>query len=190
MTSPTPPSSHSSTPSSASSSSSTTLKTSSPLNPKRALARSPQRVSELEGLEGIPEPSTSSKGSVVITHRRSVSQPLLTLTSSPVSTLTALPTQQESGFLELTRTHSKSSERVDESVWRKKINDILGTPKSGMSQSLASSWWEKQETPKKRKHHSPDEEYARSHAKKVSCSYSSFFGRCGRSAGGCRLTVT
>jgi hypothetical protein len=157
----TPPSSGSSTPASSA------RRTFSPFGRRQALAQSPPPLPVQEGLEGIPEPSSLSSGSGVASNHHgspSDSQPLLMVTSSPASTVMPL---QESGALDLARTHSKSPD----GHWRKKINDILGTPKSNAGADLSTSWWEKQEPPRKRKY-SAEEQSARNHTKKVGSSLS------------------
>jgi len=154
---PTPPSSQSS------SSGSATLRSLSPFNRKRPLPKSPPPAPVQESLEGFSELSDLSSGSGVASNHHASSadsQPLLMVTSSPASTVMPLPV---SGSL---RSHSRSPEPNDGS-WRKKINDILGSPRSTAGSDLSTSWWEKPEASKKRKY-SAEEQFARNHTKKVS----------------------
>lgn len=175
-TSLTPPSS-----SSGESSSSATPRVSSPLNPANTPNKAPLPLPELEDdLEGFPDSPGRVRGIVASSPRNkplSGSGPLLRVTSSPASTAIPLPDHQEGrlfSFMHRTRSRSPSG-RIDDNVWRKKVNETETPPSGqGVDASPSASWWGEggskswQDFPRRRRHMSPEEKEAWLHTREVS----------------------
>jgi hypothetical protein len=163
-------------------SSSTTPRTSSPLNPGSTPVSAPIALTEDDGdPDNFPDPPSRARGAAVSTRKKPLhsSSPAVKVTSSPASTVTPLPDQQGgrlSSFFQRSRSRSPS-ERINERIWRKKVNDVETSPSpQGQEVSPSASWWGErnanakswEDSPKRRRNMSVEEEKAWDHTREVS----------------------
>ncbi|KXN85940.1 Dual specificity protein kinase splB [Leucoagaricus sp. SymC.cos] len=183
--------------SSAESSLSTSPRVPSPLNPSATPVKAPVSLPELDdSLVDFPEPPGRSRGAVVSTQKKPLLKsspgPVVKVTSSPASTVAALPPHENHSLFSIfsPRTRSGSpSGRIDDNVWRKKVNELNTPPSTGAGQqpdtSPSASWWGEpntnakswEEAPKKKRNMSQEEEKAWTHTReRVSVAIKSILG--------------